>query len=112
MASMLVAAIEQPKAAAGSIFNCVSDRVVTFDGLARMCAKAAGQTANIVHYDPSKIGIDAKKAFPFRNQVPLSFPYILATTANFIFNCSISTLNPELLRRSLDGNQVMICRRC
>lgn len=68
MASMLVMAIEQPDKAANGIFNCVSDRAITFNGLVRMCAKAAGMDAKIVHYDPEDIGIDVKKAFPFRNQ--------------------------------------------
>lgn len=68
LSSMLVLAVEKPSAAKGNIFNAVSDRAVTFDGLVKLCAKAAGrETAAIVHYDPKSIGIDAKKAFPFRN---------------------------------------------
>lgn len=67
LASMLALAVESPGAAAGRIFNCVSDRAVTLDGLAKMCAAAAGATAEIVHYDPAAAGVDAKKAFPFRN---------------------------------------------
>lgn len=68
MASMVALAIEQPEEAADGIFNCVSDRAVTFDGLTRMCAKAAGVEAKIVHYNPKAAGVDVKKAFPFRNQ--------------------------------------------
>jgi nucleoside-diphosphate-sugar epimerase len=69
LGSMLTLAVENPDAAAGKIFNCVSDRAVTLDGLAKMCAAAAGTTAEIVHYDPAAAGVDAKKAFPFRNMV-------------------------------------------
>ncbi|KAL5196798.1 hypothetical protein ABZP36_000310 [Zizania latifolia] len=67
LASMLALAVESPGAAAGKIFNCVCDRAVTFNGLVKMCAAAAGVDAEIVHYDPAAVGVDAKKAFPFRN---------------------------------------------
>ncbi|KAI3805992.1 hypothetical protein L1987_21880 [Smallanthus sonchifolius] len=67
LSSMLTKAVENPTAASGNIFNCVSDRAVTLDGMAKLCAKAAGLPVEIVHYDPKSIGSDAKKAFPFRN---------------------------------------------
>ncbi|KAK4741687.1 hypothetical protein SAY87_025275 [Trapa incisa] len=67
LSSMLTLAVENPDAASGNIFNCVSDRAVTLDGMAKLCAQAAGFPVNIVHYDPKAVGIDAKKAFPFRN---------------------------------------------
>ncbi|CAL5079236.1 unnamed protein product [Urochloa decumbens] len=68
LSSMLAVAVESPNAAAGKVFNCVSDRAVTLDGMARLCAAAAGAAAvEIVHYDPAAAGVDAKKAFPFRN---------------------------------------------
>ncbi|KAK8478975.1 hypothetical protein V6N13_068442 [Hibiscus sabdariffa] len=67
VSSMLTLAVEKPEAASSNIFNCVSDRAVTLDGMARLCAEAAGLPVEIVHYDPKAIGIDAKKAFPFRN---------------------------------------------
>ncbi|KAG8081174.1 hypothetical protein GUJ93_ZPchr0007g5473 [Zizania palustris] len=70
LASMLALAVESPGAAAGKIFNSVCDRAVTFNGLVKMCAAAAGIDAEIVHYDPAAVGVDAKKAFPFRNMVP------------------------------------------
>lgn len=66
---MLTLAVENAAAASGNIFNCVSDRAVTLDGMARLCAKAAGLPVEIVHYDPKAVGIDARKAFPFRNMV-------------------------------------------
>ena len=72
LASMLALAVGRPGAAAGRVFNCVSDRAVTLDGMARLCAAAAGAGAaavEIVHYDPAAAGVDAKKAFPFRNMV-------------------------------------------
>lgn len=67
LSSMLALAVEKQEAASRNIFNCVSDRAVTLDGMARLCAEAAGLPVEIVHYDPKAIGIDAKKAFPFRN---------------------------------------------
>ncbi|KAJ0255010.1 Chloroplast stem-loop binding protein of 41 kDa a [Hirschfeldia incana] len=67
LSSMLTSAVTNPEAASCNIFNCVSDRAVTLDGMAKLCAAAAGKTVEIVHYDPKAIGVDAKKAFPFRN---------------------------------------------
>ena len=69
LSSMLTLAVEKPDAANSRIFNCVSDRAVTLDGMTKLCAQAAGRPVNIVHYDPKAVGIDAKKAFPFRNMV-------------------------------------------
>ncbi|KAG5002729.1 hypothetical protein AAZX31_10G026200 [Glycine max] len=66
LSSMLTLAVENPEAANQTIFNCVSDRAVTLDGIAKLCAQAAGRPVNIVHYDPKAVGVDAKKAFPFR----------------------------------------------
>ncbi|XLT46657.1 hypothetical protein HN873_039261, partial [Arachis hypogaea] len=57
----------KPEAAKNSIFNCVSNRAVTLDGMAKLCSQAAGRPVNIVHYDPKVVGVDAKKVFPFRN---------------------------------------------
>lgn len=70
---MLTLGVEKPDAAKGRIFNCVSDRAVTLDGMAKYCAKAAGLPVEIVHYDPKAVGVDAKKAFPFRNMVSSNF---------------------------------------
>jgi UDP-glucose 4-epimerase len=53
------------------IYNISGDRFVTFDGLARACAVAAGKSAdavNIVHYDPKKFDFGKRKAFPMRVQ--------------------------------------------
>ncbi|GAQ87910.1 chloroplast RNA binding protein [Klebsormidium nitens] len=70
LAAILAAAVNQPEKAAGQVFNLVGDRGVTFDGLVRLAAKAAGKDpkeVKIVHYDPKKADVDVKKAFPFRN---------------------------------------------
>ncbi len=57
--------------AVGQIYNISGDRFVTFDGLARCCALAAGKSSEelkIVHYDPKKFDFGKKKAFPIRLQ--------------------------------------------
>lgn len=69
---MLSLAVEKPLAANGKIFNCVGDRAVTLDGMAKLCAKAAGRELQIVHFDPKALEIDSRKAFPFRNMVTVS----------------------------------------
>ena len=53
------------------IYNISGDRFVTFDGLARACALAAGKSPDavkIVHYDPKKFDFGKRKAFPMRVQ--------------------------------------------
>jgi nucleoside-diphosphate-sugar epimerase len=57
--------------AVGQIYNVAGDRYVTFDGLARACAVAAGKSAEaleLVHYDPKQFDFGKKKAFPMRVQ--------------------------------------------
>lgn len=76
---MLALAVEKPEAASSKIFNIVSDRAVTLDGMAKLCAQAAGLPVEIIHYDPKAVGIDAKKAFPFRNMV-----WYLIIFSNFV----------------------------
>ncbi|MBD2608552.1 NAD-dependent epimerase/dehydratase family protein [Scytonema hofmannii FACHB-248] len=59
------------KQAIGQIYNVSGDRFVTFDGLARACAVAAGKSSEsvkIVHYDPKKFDFGKRKAFPMRVQ--------------------------------------------
>lgn len=57
--------------AIGQIYNVSGDRYVTFDGLARACAEAAGKSLDslkIVHYDPKQFDFGKRKAFPMRVQ--------------------------------------------
>ncbi|KAI3749378.1 hypothetical protein L2E82_19988 [Cichorium intybus] len=98
LSSMLTKAVENPTAASGNIFNCVSDRAVTLDGMAKLCAKAAGLPVEIVHYDPKSIGSDAKKAFPFRN---MHF-YAEPRAAKDILGWESSTNLPEDLKERFE----------
>ena len=65
-----MAAILGNEKAIGQIYNVSGDRYVTFDGLARACAAAAGKSSDvkIVHYDPKKFDFGKRKAFPMRVQ--------------------------------------------
>ncbi|HEY9599148.1 MAG TPA: NAD-dependent epimerase/dehydratase family protein [Cyanophyceae cyanobacterium] len=57
--------------AIGQIYNVSGDRYVTFDGLARACAEAAGKSLDSVksvHYDPKQFDFGKRKAFPMRVQ--------------------------------------------
>ncbi|MBD1849211.1 NAD-dependent epimerase/dehydratase family protein [Leptolyngbya sp. FACHB-711] len=70
LASAMVAVLGNPRAI-GQIYNISGDRYVTFDGLARACAVAAGKdpaSLKIVHYDPKQFDFGKKKAFPMRVQ--------------------------------------------
>ncbi|MBD1905620.1 NAD-dependent epimerase/dehydratase family protein [Funiculus sociatus GB2-A5] len=66
-----MAAVLGKSQAVGQIYNVSGDRYVTFDGLARACAIAAGksdQDLQIVHYDAKKFDFGKRKAFPMRTQ--------------------------------------------
>lgn len=66
-----MAAVLGNRRAVGQIYNISGDRYVTFDGLARACAVAAGKdpdTLKLVHYDPKQFDFGKRKAFPMRVQ--------------------------------------------
>jgi nucleoside-diphosphate-sugar epimerase len=66
-----MAAVLGNERAIGQIYNVSGDRYVTFDGLARACAIAAGKSAEnlqLVHYDPKQFDFGKRKAFPMRVQ--------------------------------------------
>lgn len=70
LAQAMTQVLENPKAI-GQIYNVSGDRAVTFDGLARACAVAAGKAPEdleIVHYDPNQFDFGKRKAFPLRPQ--------------------------------------------
>ena len=69
--AVAMAAVLGNQKAVGQIYNVSGDRYVTFDGLARACAIAAGKSpenVQILHYDPKKFDFGKRKAFPFRLQ--------------------------------------------
>lgn len=97
---MLTLAVEKPEAANQKIFNIVSDRAVTFDGLVRLAAKAVGKEADILHYDPKAVGVDAKKAFLYRNQVQREMcPSFLLKIMTLVLFISVTDIF------ALSGNQ-------
>lgn len=66
-----MAAILGNSKAVGQIYNISDTRYVTFDGLAKACAVAAGKSPDdlkIVHYNPKDFDFGKKKAFPLRAQ--------------------------------------------
>jgi nucleoside-diphosphate-sugar epimerase len=66
-----MAAVLGKEKAIGQIYNISGDRYVTFAGLARACAAAAGKSADelkIVSYDPKSFDFGKRKAFPLRMQ--------------------------------------------
>lgn len=69
MADAFVAALGNPKAI-GQVYNISGAKYVTFDGIARACAKAGGfPEPEIVHFNPKDFDFGKKKAFPLRDQV-------------------------------------------
>jgi nucleoside-diphosphate-sugar epimerase len=66
-----MAAVLGNNQAVGQIYNISGDRYVTFDGLAKACAMAAGKdpaNLTLVHYDPKQFDFGKRKAFPLRPQ--------------------------------------------
>jgi nucleoside-diphosphate-sugar epimerase len=69
--AVAMAAVLGNETAIGQIYNISGEKAVTFDGLARACAEAAGQdpqALKIVHYDPKAFDFGKAKAFPMRVQ--------------------------------------------
>ncbi|MGF1460895.1 MAG: NAD-dependent epimerase/dehydratase family protein [Leptolyngbyaceae cyanobacterium] len=70
LAAAMAAVLGNPTAI-GQIYNISGPKAVTFDGLARACAIAAGKdpaNLQIVHYEPADFDFGKKKAFPMRVQ--------------------------------------------
>jgi nucleoside-diphosphate-sugar epimerase len=66
-----MAAVLGNKRAIGEVYNISGDRYVTFDGLARVCAAAAGKSPDalkLVHYNPKNFDFGKRKGFPIRVQ--------------------------------------------
>lgn len=66
-----MAAVLGNQRAVGQIYNISGDRYVSFDGLARACAIAAGKSPDslrLVHYDPKAFNFGKRKGFPIRVQ--------------------------------------------
>lgn len=57
------------KKAAKQVYNISGERLVTFDGIARACAKAMGAPEpEIIHYSEKDFDFGKDKPFPMRNQ--------------------------------------------
>nr|ABK24300.1 unknown [Picea sitchensis] len=55
--------------ASKQVYNISGAKYVTFSGLAKACAKAAGfPEPDIVHYNPKEFDFGKKKSFPLRDQ--------------------------------------------
>jgi nucleoside-diphosphate-sugar epimerase len=65
LAALLASVVGNQKAI-GQYYNLVVDRCITFDGIVKAVAKAAGKEAKIVHYNPSEMGLKKGEGFPFR----------------------------------------------
>jgi len=66
-----MAAVLGNQNAIGQVYNISGERYVTFDGLAKACAIAAGKsldTIQLIHYDPKQFDFGKRKAFPMRVQ--------------------------------------------
>ncbi|KAF3778094.1 Chloroplast stem-loop binding protein of b [Nymphaea thermarum] len=68
LAKAFVAVLGNEKASK-QVYNISGSKYVTFNGLAKACAKAGGfPEPEIVHYNPKEFDFGKKKAFPFRDQ--------------------------------------------
>lgn len=54
------------KGAIGQHYNICSDRCISFDGIVKSAAAAAGKEAQIVHYNPKDVDLKKGEGFPFR----------------------------------------------
>lgn len=69
--AMAMASVLENNQAIGQVYNISGERYITFDGLAKACAEAAGKSPDsikLVHYNPKDFDFGKKKAFPLRLQ--------------------------------------------
>ncbi|MDY6806032.1 MAG: NAD-dependent epimerase/dehydratase family protein [Cyanobacteriota bacterium] len=69
--AMAMAAVLGNSKAIGQVYNISGEKYVTFDGLARACAEAAGKSPEdlkLVRYNPKDFDFGKRKAFPMRVQ--------------------------------------------
>lgn len=68
LASAFLKIVGNPKSSR-QVYNVAGERFVTFDGIAKACAEAAGVPCpEIVHYNPKEFDFGKLKAFPMRDQ--------------------------------------------
>ena len=68
LATAFVKILGNPKAAR-QVYNIAGDRFVTFDGIAKACAEAAGVPCpELVHFNAKDFDFGKAKAFPMRDQ--------------------------------------------
>ena len=68
LATAFVKVLDNDKASK-QVYNISGERFVTFDGIAKACAAAAGASEpELVHYNPKDFDFGGKKAFPLRDQ--------------------------------------------
>eukprot|EP00243_Klebsormidium_subtile_P002224 TRINITY_DN142_c0_g1_i2.p1 TRINITY_DN142_c0_g1~~TRINITY_DN142_c0_g1_i2.p1 ORF type:complete len:427 (+),score=125.47 TRINITY_DN142_c0_g1_i2:111-1391(+) len=68
LAEAFVAVLGNPKAL-GQVYNISGAKYVTFDGIARACAKAGGfPEPELVHFNAKDFDFGKKKPFPLRDQ--------------------------------------------
>jgi len=69
--AMAMAAVLGNSKAIGQVYNISGEKYVTFEGLARACAQAAGKSPEdlkLVRYNPKDFDFGKRKAFPMRVQ--------------------------------------------
>ncbi|KAE8818810.1 chloroplast stem-loop binding protein of 41 kDa b, chloroplastic [Hordeum vulgare] len=68
LATAFINVLGNPKASK-QVYKISDSKYVTFDGIARACAKAGGfPEPEIIHYNPKDFDFGKKKAFPFRDR--------------------------------------------
>ena len=68
LATAFVKVLDNSKASK-QVYNISGERFVTFDGIAKACADAAGVAEpELVHYHRNDVDFGGKKAFPLREQ--------------------------------------------
>ncbi len=96
LATAFVKVLDNEKASR-QVYNISGERFVTFDGIAKACAAAAGAPEpELVHYNPKDFDFGGKKAFPLRDQ------HFFTSIAKVTIAC----LSHMTLMRAFYGNPV------
>ena len=105
LATAFVKVLDNEKASR-QVYNISGERFVTFDGIAKACAAAAGAPEpELVHYNPKDFDFGGKKAFPLRDQ------HFFTSIAKVCRACFSLLMKPRMIASSCPLTSIL-CLDC
>ncbi len=111
LATAFVKVLDNPKASK-QVYNISGERFVTFDGIAKACAAAAGAPEpELVHYNPKDFDFGGKKSFPLRDQHFFTSISKVSSPPSSASYCRANLCSPALSAIRASLFLLMLCMR-